>query len=197
MVPGAPSFSQLGSTGAGGSSVPLYLPLLNMGQGAKESITAVETAVQHSSDVDAELAALLAEVNWRPHLPAAVAIASGYGGPVALDALWIAFERSWVSPQLAAAASLHDPGFEERARGYRIPSTTLRDPDAPYVDGKQTAALVYLCGAMPTARAWLGQAVDQPAVQRALEQDATYDRGGEIAKHWLDGLRRHVKRLRM
>jgi hypothetical protein len=196
MVPGAPSFSPLGSKGTGRSTVPLYLPLLNMGQGAEDGIAAVQTAVRHSSDLDAELAALLAQGNWRPHLPAAVAIALGYGGPVVLEALWKAFERSWVAPQLAVAGSLHDPGFEKRARRYLAPSPTFAGPDAPYLDGKQIAALVYLCRSMPTARAWLGQTLDQPAVQRALEQDASYDRGGDIAERWLEGLRRLAVRLR-
>src|SRR5947209_17860025 len=120
MVPGAPSFAALAHP-RGTAGVPLYLPLLNLDDGAAEAIIAVREAVDRSADVDAELIALLTERNWRPHLPATLACALGYGGHLSRVALWRAFAESWVAPQLAVDASRGDPQFEEQDRVWPLP----------------------------------------------------------------------------
>lgn len=192
MVPGAPSFARLAAPGVSFPTVPLYLHLLNLMPGVEESVTAVRDAVRASPDLEAELLALLREVNWRPHLPAAVAVALGHGTPAVFDAVWAAFDRSWVAPQLAVAASLADADFESRARVYlEVPPglERLRESTSGLAAvGKHIAALVALCRHRQPVPAWLGDVLARPTIQEALAADALWDRGGDIAERWRSGL---------
>jgi hypothetical protein len=99
---GYPSFAELFSRPEG-SPVPLYLELLSLspGQGSELALYSIRVAIDQSPNVGVEIAALFAEVNWRPQLVGAVALLAGAGGDQTLSALWDAFDSgSWVSPQL-------------------------------------------------------------------------------------------------
>ena len=94
-----------------------------------------------------------------------------------MKTLWQTFDNgTWVAPQLAAAAFLQDPLFEERARA-RIMDDYERQYD------KALAALVGLCRLLPSSQAWLDEALALEARQKAVTDE--WDKGDEIAAHWL------------
>ena len=84
-----------------------------------------------------EICALLSESNWRPNLVGGVVVLRAQRADAAvLDALWDAIDRpSWVSPQLAVAASVVDPKFADKAR-----------PRVGSAGAKTANALAALCG---------------------------------------------------
>jgi hypothetical protein len=203
--PDSPSFESLLVPGDGPARVLPYLKLLNLvGEGATEAMSAVRSAAENSPDPTSEIVALFGSIDWRPHLPAAVAIALGYGGESTLPALWSRFDRgSWVTPQLAVVAFLTDANFEAEARR-RILAWITPDsewlPDAmalerpsrreisAYLRGrrhgrpKALAALLTLCQLLPSP-VWLAVAQEHPLTRWLLSADD--DRGGEIAQGWL------------
>jgi hypothetical protein len=108
--------------------------------GVVEALDALDGALRTSTSIVHEISALLRDLNWRPNLVAAAAVArAGMGqGPV-LRELWLAIDRpSWVSPQLAAATSIVDPRFADGARARSARAT-----------GKTATALAALAGLPP------------------------------------------------
>lgn len=146
---------------------------------------ALRQATLHSPDVEAEVMAMLHVDLWRPHLVAAAAIAFGVDSPRVIAKLWETFDREaegrgvFVAPQLAAAAYLHDPMFEERAR------IRIRD-DYRKRSRKSLASLVRLCRLLSTSQAWLDMALED-ADRREATVDK-WDHGGEIAASWLESI---------
>lgn len=172
-----------------------YLPLLNIYQSddAVSSLLAVVSAHPPSLEADA-LALLNPAAGWRPQLVGAAAMLAGAATPKTIEALWAALAQpSWVSPQLAVAAFLLDPAFEDRAKhrildGCRVGPKSLREkyPDREWnvsQDAKQLTALIALCKRVPNA-AWLTD-VEASAETRAIITEARDD-GGGIALGWLD-----------
>jgi len=98
-----------------------YLSLLHLS--APDALHAISLIRQCCKSVEfpeTEIAQLLGDLNWRPHLVAAVAITVSEPSTAIFDDLWRALDAgSWVIPQLAAVASLYDPGFKEHA-GLRL-----------------------------------------------------------------------------
>ena len=92
-----------------------YLELLHLrGAGVQVVIDRIATALR-GNDVARWVAALLAEVNWRPHLVAAIAFLLEPTHDVEL--LWGAIGRgSWVIPQLVVTAAHVDPRFRARVQ---------------------------------------------------------------------------------
>jgi hypothetical protein len=176
----------------------LYISLLWLS--SPEAVEEVHMAAQRSSELDEELSALLDGINWRPHVVAATAIALGYGTEPSIEELWSTFDRgSWVTPQLAVAASMRDPEFESKAqsriRNWRPPGPLSQDPMTRYHelyslsglrDPKALAALIYLCGLRPPCSQWLADLTTVPAIKNALAYDRQRDRGDRIAKNWLE-----------
>lgn len=198
-----PSFERLFAREAG-DSVPPYLALLNLFNAA-ESRTAIEhvrASGRKSGDrLDAELHALLANVNWRPQLVGAVALLVVEASRQRLDLLWGALDRpSWVAPQLAAVASLTDPEFDLRTRerierrcaldgaGMRemdgLLRHTARGPESVVGRSKKLlSALMRLCEARPHTAVWLAAYAATEDLAAMVASDV--DRGGEIATRWL------------
>jgi hypothetical protein len=174
-VSSGPAFAPAFAVGSG--KVPRYLVLLNLGS-VTDSVEALRVIGACAAE-EADIAALLADANWRPHLVACAAILQRAGDPAALvEALWRRLAGgSWVSPQIAATLSLVDPGFGARA---------LRWCERDELPGKQTAALVGLLAELPEFAAELTTVKQRPQVVRALAEDS--DRAGEIAVGWRDAV---------
>ena len=106
-----PSFAPLFGSGAQ-TPVRLYLELLSVMPDARHAVAAIREAGRQSGPhLDAEIVALLTELNWRPQLVGGVAVLVFGANDERLSALWAALGRPcWVSPQLAAVASLSESG---------------------------------------------------------------------------------------
>lgn len=120
----------------------LGLPAYNWNE-AVLSLRAVRYGMRRSPDVEAEVTTMFHAMPWRTHLVAATCVALGVNNEKIINTLWQTFDNViWVAPQLAAAAFLQDPLFEERARA-RI----MNDYERQY--SKALAALVGLCRLLP------------------------------------------------
>lgn len=95
-----------------------YLALLHLGgTDAAEYVRTVKRCCDSVATPYGDIIKLLENPNWRPHLVAAIALATKGYHELSFEALWSAFDSgSWVSPQLAVVASLHDSNFSNRAR---------------------------------------------------------------------------------
>lgn len=96
-----------------------YLPLLGLrpGDATQSAIDRVEHAL-HAGESQLWLDAMLAERNWRPHLPAAVALLLDRSQTLSPVSLWSAIDRgSWVAPQLVVAALFSDAEFPTKTKG--------------------------------------------------------------------------------
>lgn len=197
-----PSFEPM-FTRSRSDSAPAYLCLLNL-FGASESRAAIEqvrTSGQRSgSCLDAELGALLSDHNWRPQLVGAVALLVFGKNRVRLEALWAALDRPcWVSPQLAAVASLTDPDFDPRAReridrrcaldiaavsqmGWPSRHSALGPESFAGHSKKLLSALMRLCEPRPGASVWLTAYDAAHDIKEMIATD--FDRGGDIATGW-------------
>src|SRR6266446_2089749 len=89
---------------------PRYMDFLNLDpRQSKLAVSRVVECCHSSSDPFLDIACLLDEENWRPHLVAAVALSVLGYNRVAFTKLWNAFDAgSWVTPQLAVVAYLCD-----------------------------------------------------------------------------------------
>jgi hypothetical protein len=95
-----------------------YLALLHLGSPFTPSaLSEVLNCCRSVDNPHKEIAGLLEDSNWRPHLVAAVAISALSYESTSITSLWAAFDSgSRVSPQLAAAAFRRDPDFLAHAR---------------------------------------------------------------------------------
>lgn len=134
------------------------------GSGIAEALAVLDEGLRTSPQVVHEVCAMLADFNWRPNLVAATAvIRARMMTGVVVKSLWTAIDRpSWVSPQLAVAASIVDPRFSDGARA-RIAAAAR--------GGVLRAAVKTL-----TALAVLGE-ITMPAVPDP-------DHGAEMALEW-------------
>jgi hypothetical protein len=83
----------------------------------RQTLKHIEAGVEASSDLDAEVVALLKERNWRLDLVAAAAVVLGGANTSALTAMWEILDRwSWAHPQLTVALLLRDADFKAHAR---------------------------------------------------------------------------------
>jgi hypothetical protein len=165
-----------------------YLTLLNLGEGtrSKEAISLIMRCSDSVSDPYPDIRRLLVQNNWRPHLVAAVAIATRRHNSMAIDQLWATIDRgSWVAPQLVAVAFLSDSNFvnhaEERLRTRR--GSIERS-------GKALAALVRLIEVLPNAPDSIKKAASDPILVESLKNDR--ESPGGIAEEWLQNLRQKM-----
>jgi len=197
-----PCFSRLFGVSNSGK-VPLYLTLLRPGAEASEAVDRIRDAL-NSSGALTEIVALLQDVNWRAQLVGAVALLVGERKPELLKALWDAADQgSWVSPQLAAVASMVDSEFEEHARRRleaRCPINSSRlvgldwahrhfaaGPESVSThSAKLLSALVALTQVRLGDVDWLKQLRKADDVQGMLRTDI--DNGGAIAEAWLSAM---------
>jgi hypothetical protein len=199
------------------NTVPGYLTLLYIGPGkdqaaeVKAAISSILKCCRNSSVVYQDIGRLLDKPDWRPHLVAAVALATLGYDENAFIKLWNAFDSgSWVSPQLAAVAFLRDPGFAANAR-VRIKSLcpvndsrmASMSPLEQHVatgpagerqrSAKAAASLVNLLRLFPQPPEWLTTELSAPELVTLLSQDI--DHADEIAVGWLANLRAVFKSL--
>jgi len=186
-----------------GFTVPPYLELLNFGEGSEAAIDLLVSIIDNHANFDREVIALLADFNWRPQLVGAVAVAMQCATPRSIKGIWKALDMgSWVSPQLAAVASLVDNEFEAHARR-RLEARCPIKPDRltgtdwllrhvaagpESVDShadKAMSALVGVCQLLPRYDRWLQPLLLCDDVQLMLKRDSDYGNAGEIAKLWL------------
>jgi hypothetical protein len=183
--------------------LPAYLSLLNLRTDAPEAVRLLREAIDRSgSDLILRLSLLLdPDEGWRPQLVAAAAmVAGGIDDARAIGCLWVALDHhSFVSPQLAAAASRLDKAFLSKARSrlenrcrVQLPET-MRLPAQPAPPEGEPApkllsALVALSREAPGNEAWLTALLASSDVAQILAADR--DDGGEIALEWLDRLDR-------
>ena len=179
-----------------------YLKLLNLD--SPEAIDVVSSVVKcckASATAHEEIARLLDELNWRPHLVAAVAVSAQEYDHTSMAKLWATFDSgSWVAPQLAVAAYLRDPSFLELAR-VRIlarcplePSRlTSMTPLERHVaagpggerarSGKAAASLVRLVGLLRPSPEWLAIELSSSDLVALLAEDV--DESAQITETWL------------
>jgi hypothetical protein len=179
-----------------------YLKLLNLD--SPEAIDVVSSVVKcckASATAHEEIARLLDELNWRPHLVAAVAVSAQEYDHTSMAKLWATFDSgSWVAPQLAVAAYLRDPNFLELA-SVRIlarcplePSRlTSMTPLERHVaagpggerarSGKAAASLVRLVGLLRPSPEWLAIELSSSDLVALLAEDV--DESAQITETWL------------
>jgi hypothetical protein len=179
------------------------LTLLGLnGSQAVEAVGAVKHAMSLSRDLETELTKFLDDSNWRPHLVAAVAVTFAIPSESLLARIWAAFDGgSWVSPQLAAALSVCDERFREKAldrlkRGCAVvnPPTyesslhkhSAAGPAGSYERaGKAASALAALLKTNATPQEL--DVINSSNVQQIVAADI--DTGGGIALNWLEKLK--------
>jgi hypothetical protein len=188
------------------SSVPLYLALVTPGPHLDEAVRALRAAERAAGPrLEGEIAAMLAAADWRPQIVGAASVVALGANASRLAALWGAVERpSWVSPQLAAAASLADPAFGVQSRrviesalaAALVPAAEIAwnnrhsalggESDEAHLD-KRVAALVRLNEARSIRPDWIDALLGREDVQACLARDRAG--GGAIATRWEAGMR--------
>jgi hypothetical protein len=184
--------------------VPRYLCLLNL-RAPSETLVVIDRIRVGLDDPrrDAALHALLGQIDWRPHLVAAVALLLVEDPRPFLADLWSAVRAgSWVSPQLLAVAAVRDPNFLTMAAARETEGFVVRPPigltpaerhsatgpaSVPRRSAKELSALVALCDATSQGAAWAAHVRAEPELQRLIAADV--DRGGDIATRWLASVR--------
>ena len=152
---------------------------------------------------DPALRKLLGDVNWRPHLVAAVTLLLLDTPQPYIGNLWSAVGAgSWVTPQLLAVAAVRDPDFLATAatrasHGFPVvPPAGLSPPErhsatgpssTPQRSAKELSAVLAMCDATGQGASWAHRIRANPDMARLLEADI--DRGGDIAVRWLTSLR--------
>ncbi len=144
------------------------------------------------------VAALLAEMNWRPHLVAAIAYLLDGPSRLPSDSLWSAIDAgSWVVPQLVVTAFFTDRDFASRA-ALRLDRCCPISPLGAYErlspaeqhtvghapSGKLAASLLALAAEVPELRAREGVWRAEPEIRALLDRDASWDSSEEITAGW-------------
>lgn len=189
-----------------------YLSLLNLeGPNARHAISLVVRCCASVSNPHEDVCRLLREINWRPHLVGAVAIATlTHDREVTLE-LWSAIDRgSWVTPQLAAAAFLRDPLFANHARerlrsgcivhttAYaRLPAlerhVSIGPAGTAERSAKTAASLIRLLELLPQRPDWLSVETTSLDLENVLKRDL--DSSAELTEQWLSKLKNYLARL--
>jgi hypothetical protein len=177
---------------------------------SKFAVSRVIECYHSSSDPFLDIARLLDEENWRPHLVAAVALSVLGYDRAAFTKLWAAFDAgSWVTPQLAVVAYLRDPDFRGQARvrveargpidASRLTrSSPLKGHIAfgpagvPERSAKSASALIYLLNLFGPSD-WLTTELASPDLTALLSGDR--DHASTIAENWLGALKTILRAL--
>lgn len=188
-------------------NVPGHLVLMNVTRSEETTVVIrrIETALAHSA-ADEGLRRLLNDVNWRPHLAAAIAVWMLEDPLPYLPLVWGAIRAgSWVSPQLLVVAADRDPDFDRTAQK-RLTELCAVQPPRGLTSAERHSATGPACGRGRSAKEasailevaagkpWLAGAASDPALRELVAGDI--DGGGQIASFWghrvrdmLDGLR--------
>jgi hypothetical protein len=183
------------------SEVPGHLKLLGLAEpGAQIVIDRIANALQ-CDDSTRWVAALLGDVDWRPHLVGAIALLL----QPSLDhrLLWHAVDAgSWVTPQLVVTATFVDPLFREHARSrvaalcpvvVPVGLTPVERHSATGPAGRQArsakmlASLLAASVEFPDLAQWREEALQD---ERVTDQLALDREGGErIVRSWSAAVR--------
>jgi hypothetical protein len=199
---GCPTFKPLFDEGSVLSYELLYLDLE---EACREAIRRVRSAVEASPHLDDELVALLSTpMGWKLEIVGLVGLlmVGTRAGP--LEALWDAFDaNSWVTPQLAAGASMIDPEFRAKAR-LRIERARYTPYTGPYLktfedakrilreeglDWKALQALFALLGRDPDERDWIEAQRSSARVREIFAFNSFQQDLGPWTLKWGDRLR--------
>ena len=149
---------------------PPYLIALNLNDHQAEAVQVIRSCLASSSDPRSEIAAMLAQANWRPHLVAAVATIGAPPDARPVDELWVSIGAgSWVSPQLLATASHVDHDFTNHLDAL---AGDLDDPPGAWISGKTAGAMLAL-----------GARDEQGRLAETAASDE--ERIGDFAPRWL------------
>jgi len=189
-----------------------YLVLLNLNDASESkcAVSLVKKCCESVPDATGDICRFLQELNWRPHLVGAVAVALLPHNPKTIQQLWSAIDAdSWVTPQLAAVAFLRDPKFTRRAGerlGFR--RSLRRDDDedssegqdgltschAPLLkSGKAVASLKRLMELLPQSPDWFVSGTLPSELRQLLNDDRNLP--GEYVEEWLRRLRRNLSEV--
>jgi len=169
----------------GDLDVPAYLELLNLGHrdGAVAALRRLRAVLDASEWSEAHLEALLAGLNWRPHLVGAVASLMVEDSHNMVPWLWRTLDTgSWVAPQICTALSFVQPSFVEAAH------TRILAPNEPRPNCKVIASLLGLLRLEPTHLEFVVEAEGRPDVRELLEKDRAWDNSDRIVERWRGGL---------
>ncbi len=177
-----------------------YLALLSLSaDGSAEAVCSVCKCAATDKDRSSILA-LLADLNWRPTLVAAVAAAFLPPERRITNALWHRFDTgSWVVPQLAVVLSSIDPDFQIQARRRLEANCPLDSSDLQVLtlierhsaagpsggtrrSAKAANALQSILAAAVPHPEWLAAVLATPEHQELVAQDV--DSAGSIAQSW-------------
>lgn len=183
-----------------------YLALLHLpGNEAVIAVAQVRDLCLNESAREEDISRLLSEINWRPHLVAAVAtIVSGYNART-VRSLWQRIDLgSWVTPQLAVALFLVDPDFEAQSRHRlelrcpidSIDLVAMLPPERHSAagpaglrsrSGKAAATLLELLNRLQPAPDWVSEIWASEETQALLQED--FDGSANITSSWLNRIR--------
>jgi len=190
----------------------LYLSLLNLDSDTDSDTDVIQCVkeigdiIAEDKDLETSISLLFSDVNWRPHLVAAVAVLLTSPSERNMNDLWDAFDKgSWVSPQFAATASLRDYKFKNRLvdrvknRCALMPSElSLLSPlerhsaAGPCGDYqrvcKNMASLISLAETISDLDPGVKDELESEDVQDMLKQDV--DDSGDRALRWLSDIRK-------
>lgn len=150
----------------------------------------VLAAVEHP-EADAFILALFADLNWRPHLVAAIAALLKPSDQVCA-ALWRAIDGgSWVTPQLAAAAYFLDPDLPANIRGrvgtFDAPRPPVRTSSGERRSAKLVTSLMALADRVPVLDDWRRQRLQGKEFRDILASEA--DKFAGLTLGWLERCR--------
>jgi hypothetical protein len=178
----------------GGLSAPGHLVLLNLmtGEEAQLVIEKIYGAMA-SGQSQLWIDALLAERDWRPHLPAAIAFLLDRGLTLQREPLWRAIDAgSWVTPQLAVVAYFSDPCFAASAT-LRLNRFAAQPDGLPESEGqanapKIIASLLGVFALDPALKESVAKWKSVPAIQVLLGQGDAWDIN-DIVASWMAAVR--------
>lgn len=178
-------------------SVGGYLQLLNLSltDDANDAIDRITRALA-APDASQSVGQMLSQMDWRPHLVAAVACLVNSDEMVVED-LWCTLDRgSWVTPQLVVVALLVDPDFPERAmsrvaRRCPIAMPPGLPPMEPHLaarvdrgrSAKMLASVLEAALLIPRMATWRAEIQSIPDIMELLKRNA-YDQSDTITRRW-------------
>jgi hypothetical protein len=188
--------------------VPGYLTLLGCGESSRVVFDHIARGVRDGDDPAPWVDVMLGDVNWRPHLVAAVVLLITDLRATATASLWNAIERgSWVTPQLVCTAFLGDYAFREYAIRRLDDSCPVNLPmgmspaerhSATGPAGtqarraKEAASLLAIMALVPDLESRAVEYQSRTEIQELLKIDAAYDNSSEIALSWLENVRERL-----
>jgi len=183
--------------------VPGHLELLGLDSSGSQIVIDRIVAAMKIGDTQRWLAALMHDVNWRPHLVGAIALI--LDRTLDSNLLWNAIDRgSWVIPQLVVTAAHVDPRFRDHVRervDARCPVVvasglspverhSATGPEGrSHRSAKMLASMLAMSAEFPDLAEWRARVQRDERVQEMLAVDASWNVSDKIVVSWLAALR--------